>query len=86
MQALRLNLDGAMKTIDDLSQENSNLIQLEAQIHNLEKELAARPTIEQIAALEAQIEQLIQAGPTIDQMSTLEAAKAEARKEKAAPD
>ncbi len=89
MQTLRLNLDGAMKTIDDLSHENSNLItnhiQLEGQLHSLEKELEERPTLGKMRELEAEVAQLIE-DATLAQMSGQEMARAEAEKEKAAQD
>lgn len=42
-------------------------IDFESQIHNLQKELSARPTAEDVANLEAQIVQLVEARSTVGQ-------------------
>jgi hypothetical protein len=50
----------------------------EDRIDQLEKELASRPTPEQVADLEAMVDQLIEAGPTVAQSAARDLAKAEA--------
>ena len=96
-QALQAHNAEVEATLINLKKENSNLItnhiQLEGQIHSLEKELEARPTFEQIGvyettieALEIKIGELVSAGPTLAQSAAADVTKTEARNVKAAQD
>jgi predicted nucleic acid-binding Zn-ribbon protein len=63
---------------DEVSRLTAGAVAYEGRIDQLEKELAARPTPEQVADLNAQIDQLIEAGPTVAQSAARDLAKAEA--------
>jgi peptidoglycan hydrolase CwlO-like protein len=73
----------------ELERRNAQLtagaITYEDRIAQLEEELAARPTVEQLAALEAQVDELIADGPTVAHSAARDLAKVAEGNQKAGP-
>jgi predicted RNase H-like nuclease (RuvC/YqgF family) len=97
VQALQASITHLGAENANLKAENSNLIKahisLEGQVMGLQKELEARPTPEDVEALETTIEaleikigEIISAGPTLAQSAAIDVAKTKARKEKVQAD
>jgi chromosome segregation ATPase len=88
-QALQAKIAQLEADQAELKRRNSQLtagaITYEDRIHALEEELAARPTPERLADLEAQVDQLTADGPTVAQTAARDLALAENRNKEAAP-